>query len=106
MFALLHSRGPTVPVFLAWPSWRSLVKDATKAYMELTNKSGLGRLCFEARFTSESGSVVAELGPSCPAGFVSAVGNRKEGVLVCSYTLYVIPFVPFLVGNHVEIRAT
>lgn len=86
MFALLHSHGPTVPVSLARPSWRSLVKDATKVYMELTNKSGLGRLCFEALFTPESGSVVAGLGPSCPAGFVSAVGNRK--------------------GNHVEICAT
>lgn len=106
MFALLHSRRPTVPVLLAWSPRRSLVRDATKTYVELTNKSGLGRLCFEARFTPETGSVVAELRPSRPDCLVPPGTNRKGEVLVFRYTLPVMPFVPFFMGNDVEILAT
>lgn len=92
MFALLHSRRPTVPA-LAWSSWWSTVKDATKTYMELTNKSDLRRLCFEARFTPETGSVVADTGPSCPTGFVSA---GKEDRVVFRGPLSVLCFLSCL----------
>lgn len=101
MFALLHSRRPTAPVFLAWPLRRSLVKDATKTYVELTNKSGLRRLCFEARFNPETGSVVAELGPSRPDCFVPPGTNRKREMLVFRYTLPLMPLVPLFMGNDV-----
>lgn len=106
MFALLHSRRPTVAVVLAWSSWRSLFKDATKTYMELTNKSDFRRWCFEAGFTSETGSVVADTGLNRPAGFVSSGRNRKEDMVVFRYTLSVMSFVSFLEGNDMEIQAT